>query len=260
MESVWPSLVAKQHKTLVLVWRTLYMHPTSLFPRLSPWTTTKKSEEESLVPFCTWCTAHQCHSFNDLFCYVTTTELQLLWQQKIDREIILMAMTAKEVTWWYRQPGILVQFTISIECNLLILLFLYTIIVASECKGQLRAAVWILPGSANGVVTVSIWYCLSRTKVTHLDPTGCSRTHKWLSDRKCTANLPLYSIVMWRSVSPRVSPWLQSLSIRMFQYALHCLLWQCAHTINNSLLSLCCLQVTYAVQIIFIHNRTKNLH
>jgi len=172
----WPSLVAKQHKTLVLVWRTLYMHPTSLFTRLSPWTTTKKSEEESLVPFCTWCTAHQCHSFNDLFCYVTTTELQLLWQQKIDREIILMAMTAKEVTWWYRQPGILVQFTISIECNLLILLFLYTIIVASECKGQLRAAVWILPWSANGVVTVSIWYCLSRTKVTHLDPTGCSRT------------------------------------------------------------------------------------
>ena len=120
MESVWPSLVAKQHKTLVLVWRTLYMHPTSLFTRLSPWTTKKKSEEESLVPFCTWCTAHQRHSFNDLFCYVTTTELQLLWQQKIDREIILMAMTAKEVTWWYRQPGILVQFTISIECNLLI--------------------------------------------------------------------------------------------------------------------------------------------
>jgi len=39
---------------------------------------------------------------------------------------------------------------------------------------------------------------------------------------------------MWRSVSP----WWQSLSIRMFQYALHCLLWQCAHTINNSLLSL----------------------
>jgi len=228
------------------------MHPTSLFPRLSPRTTTKKSEEESLVPFSTWCTAHQCHSFNDLFCYVTTTELQLLWQQKIDREIILMAMTAKEVTWWYRQPGILVQFTISIECNLLILL---TIIVASECKGQLRAAVWILPRSANGVVTVSIWYCLSRTKVTHLDPTGCSRTHKWLSDRKCTANLPLYCILMWCSVS-----WLQSLSIRMFQYALHCLLWQCAHTTNNSLLSLCYLQVTCALQIIFIQDqRTKNV-
>ena len=97
---------------------TLY---SSLLPRLSPHTTTMKSKEgESLVPFCTWCTAHQCYSFNGLFCYVTTRGCQLLCQQYIDREkIVLMAKTAKEVTWWYRQPGIPIQFNISTERNLL---------------------------------------------------------------------------------------------------------------------------------------------
>ena len=84
---------------------------------------------------------------------------------------------------------------------------------------------------------LSIWYCLSRAKVTH-HHILIQHVVVGLTGDSQTGNVQqiyhyMYSILMWHSVSP----WWQSLSIKMFQYALHCLLWQCAHTINNSLLS-----------------------
>ena len=92
----------------------------SLVPRLSPawqWQTVK--EGKSLVPLRMWCAARWHHSYNELICYVTTRVCRLLWQRWIDREkIIQMAMTVKEVTWLYRQLGILVQFNISYKMQL----------------------------------------------------------------------------------------------------------------------------------------------
>ena len=88
------------------------------FPGSPTWRRWKVRRGRAWYPFV--CDVrHVCRGYNELICYITTTACQLLWQQKMDREkILLMATPEKEVTWWYRLLGIPVVFSIITVCNL----------------------------------------------------------------------------------------------------------------------------------------------
>ena len=90
----------------------------SLVPRLSPCKTITKSREGDWYLFARDVLAHRRHSYNELICYITTRACWLLWSNRLIERIIPMVTTAEEVTRWYSQPGISVQFNTSYRMQL----------------------------------------------------------------------------------------------------------------------------------------------